>query len=206
MADLYEPAQARDMQKGASGAPSLQNNSSSAQEEVRRNAALSSPGSSPTPSNPSHPASLNGDDARHGTSPATSVDGSSAPPKGLKVDIASSTAQSRYEQQASLSRAGVARSPHPLDTSQEARTSLAGRSGGILATMQEEGPAYSESRRESTLGFDASQSYSQMEQAIRASRHRSASSAAALALHGNHTSLVDRWASNASGRIAAAAQ
>ncbi|SNX86660.1 related to suppressor protein PSP1 [Melanopsichium pennsylvanicum] len=170
----------------------------------RRHTNSSSPDSSPTPSNPSHPASLNGDDARHGTSPATSVDGPSVPPSGLKLDMSSTTAQSRYEQQASLSRAGVARSPHPLDSSQEMRASIAARSGGILATMQEEGPAFSESRGGSTLGFEPNPSFSQMEQAMRASRNRSASSAAALALHGNSASFVDRWASNASGRIAPA--
>lgn len=175
-----------------------------AQQEAQRHAPLSSPGSSPTPSNPSHPASLNGDDARHGTSPATSVDGASMPPSGLKLDLPTSQSQSRSEQQASLSRAGVARSPHPLDSSQEARSSLAARSGGILATMQEEGPAFSESRRGSTLGFDANQSYSHMEQAMRASRHRSASSAAALALHSSGGPFVDRWTSNAAGRIAPA--
>ncbi|CDW98521.1 hypothetical protein [Sporisorium scitamineum] len=165
----------------------------------------SSPGSSPTPSNPSHPASLNGDDARHGTSPATSVDVPSMPPTGLKLDLSSTSAQSRQEQQASLSRAGVARSPHPLDASQDSRSSLAARSGGILATMQEEeGPAFSESRRGSTLGFDPNPSYSHMEQTMRASRHRSASSAAALALHGSAAPFVDRWAKNAAGRITSA--
>ncbi|SPO31251.1 related to suppressor protein PSP1 [Ustilago trichophora] len=204
MADVSEAACPRAVQIGTSASSSSSGPSSLAQDESRRRTASSSPGSSPTPSNPSHPASLNGDDARHGTSPATSVDGPSVPPTGLKLDISSTTAQSRHEQQASLSRAGVARSPHPLDASQEARGSLAARTGGILATMQEEGPAFSDSRRESTLGFDATQSYSQMEQAMRASRNRSASSAAALALHGNNASFVDRWASNASGRIAPA--
>ncbi len=96
------------------------------------------------------PASLNGDDARHGTSPATSVDVPSVPPAGLKLDTASHYAQTRREQQASLSRAGVARSPHPLDGT------FTGRSGGMLATMQEEGgPSFADSRRDSSLGFDS---------------------------------------------------
>ncbi|SPO30101.1 related to suppressor protein PSP1 [Ustilago trichophora] len=204
MTDVGEPARPRAVQTGNSASSSSPRQSSLAQAESHRPTASSSPSSSPTPSNASHPASLNGDDARHGTSPATSVDGPSVPPTGLKLDMSSTTAQSRHEQEASLSRAGVARSPHPLDASQEARASLAARPGSILATMQEEGPAFLENRRESTLGFDAAQSYSQMEQAMRASRNRSASSAAALALHGNSASFVDRWASNASGRIAQA--
>lgn len=159
----------------------------------------SSQGSTPSPSNLSHPASLNGDDARHGTSPATSVDVPSVPPAGLKLDTASHYAQTRREQQASLSRAGVARSPHPLDGT------FTGRSGGMLATMQEEGgPSFADSRRDSSLGFDSNQTFSQMEQAMRASRHRSASSAAALALHGSSGPHVDRWSSNAAGRIAPA--
>ncbi|KAI3481643.1 hypothetical protein L1887_55776 [Cichorium endivia] len=146
----------------------------------------SSQGSTPSPSNLSHPASLNGDDARHGTSPATSVDVPSVPPAGLKLDTASHYAQTRREQQASLSRAGVARSPHPLDGT------FTGRSGGMLATMQEEGgPSFADSRRDSSLGFDSNQTFSQMEQAMRASRHRSASSAAALALHGSSGPYVD---------------
>lgn len=205
MTFVGDAALPRAVEIGGSGSSSSPKPSSLAQDDGRRHTTSSSPASSPSPSNPSHPASLNGDDARHGTSPATSVDGPSAPPSGLKLDMTHTTAQSRQDQQASLSRAGVARSPHPLDGPQEARASLAARSGGILATMQEEGPAFSESRRESSLGFDASHSYSQMAQAIRASRHRSASSAAALALHGNATSMVDRWASNAAGRIAPAA-
>lgn len=182
------------------GASRSSESSSPTAEERRqqRYNALSTPGSSP--SEPSQPASLNGDDARHGTtSPATSVDGASAPPSGLKLDIGSSTAQSRHDQQASLNRAGVARSPHPLDGSSEARASMAARSGGILATMHEEDSAF-----EPTLSYDHPNKYAHMEQALRASRHRSASSAAALALHGNSSSLVDRWASNAAGRIASA--
>ncbi|CBQ69929.1 related to suppressor protein PSP1 [Sporisorium reilianum SRZ2] len=201
MSERVEPAQSRAVQIGATDASVSANPTASAP----RHSNASSPDSSPTPSNPSHPASLNGDDARHGTSPATSIDVPSMPPAGLKLDLSSSGAHSRQEQQASLSRAGVARSPHPLDGSQEARSSLAARSGGILATMQEEdGPAFSESRRDSTLGFDPNPSYSHMEQAMRASRHRSASSAAALALHGSAAPFVDRWAKNAAGRIAPA--
>ncbi|KAJ1021641.1 hypothetical protein NDA16_003777 [Ustilago loliicola] len=209
MAEVGESARARAVHIASLGSSSSPKPRHGDDEGRRPQASSSSPGSSPSPqSNPSHPASLNGDDARHGTSPATPVDGPSTAPasSGLKLDITSTTTQSRQDQYASLNRAGVARSPHPLDGSQEARASLAARSGGILATMQEEGSGsgFNESRRESTLGFDANQPYANMEQALRASRHRSASSAAALALHGNGSSFVDRWASNAAGRIAPA--
>ncbi|KAJ1574899.1 hypothetical protein NDA14_004871 [Ustilago hordei] len=210
MAEVDDPARARAVQIAPpSSSSSPMPHQDDGEDGRRRQVSSSSPGSSPSPqSNPSHPASLNGDDARHGTSPATSVDVPSIAPAsfGLKLDIGSTTAQSRQDQYASFNRACVARSPHPLDGSQEARASLAARSGGILATMQEEGSesGFNESRRESTLGFDTHQPYTNMEQALPAFRHRSASSAAALALHGNGSSFADRWGSNAAGRIAPA--
>ncbi|GAC97702.1 putative protein of unknown function [Pseudozyma hubeiensis SY62] len=195
---------ARAVQISALEPPNSTKPHSTARQATYRHGSLSSSSSSPSPSNHSHPASPNEDDARHGTSPATSVDGASLPPSGLKLDLSANSAHTRHEQQASLARAGVARSPHPLDSAQEARSSLASRSGGMLATMQEEGFASSGSRRGSTMGFDANQTYSHMEQSMPASRHRSASSAAALTLHGSGGPFVDRWASNASGRIAPA--
>lgn len=192
------------MQISALGPSDSSKPHATARQASYRHESLSSSSSSPSPSNPSHPASPNEDDARHGTSPATSIDGASLPPSGLKLDLSASSSHTRHEQQASLARAGVARSPHPLDSAQEARSSLASRSGGMLATMHEEEFASSGSRRGSTMGFGTNQTYSPIEPSMPASRHRSASSAAALTLHGSGGPFVDRWASNASGRIAPA--
>ncbi|PWY99326.1 hypothetical protein BCV70DRAFT_212158 [Testicularia cyperi] len=172
----------------------------------------SSAGSSP--SSGSLHASTDENEPVRGTSPATSSDIASVatPFAGLKVDTnpIEPGKSPAFGNSASAPQHPSGRSPNPLDAQDGRR--LATRGGLTLATMHEESSDANEFHRDAPLsagpvGIGFTSAAAAADANLRPSRHRSTSSAAALALHGPgaSSSFADRWSSSATGRITSSA-